>query len=130
MTPPNRRLPKAIALVLDLTATVPRSTPSAPHSTTSSLKLRCTVTEPGVVAYQVPLSLTSEQRAPVTSAPRFLLTTQMLWFWPLTIEAQPPQASKASAAKAATAERIVIGSSSLRRPIVGSARGGGYTLRR
>src|SRR5204862_7890546 len=77
-----------------------------------SVKLRRTVTDPGVVAYHVPLSLTSEQCAPVRSTPWFVLTTEMLWLWPLTIEAQPAHTSALATAAATAAERVCIGTPS------------------
>ena len=99
MKPPNRMLPNAIALVADLTIAMPGARPSAMQLTASSLKLRRTVTVPGVVAYQVPLSLTSAHLAPATSTPLTgsRLVTDTLWFWPLTIEAQPPVSRHAPA---------------------------------
>src|SRR5215212_5076988 len=89
ITPPNRMLPKAMPLVADLTDMMPGSMPSAAQFTDRSLKLRRTVTLPGEVVNQVPLSLVSWHLAPDTSTPLFFVTTETLWFWPLTIEAHP-----------------------------------------
>src|SRR5690242_12552101 len=108
MRPPKRMLPKAMPFVPDLAITMPGSAPSSAQLTVRSLKLRRTVTEPGVVVYQVPLSFTSEHLAPDTSLPLFLVVTDRLWFWPLTMDAQPPRVRHAPSAAHSAESRIMV----------------------
>src|SRR5947208_17018553 len=98
ITPPKRMLPNAIPLVDDFTIEVPGPYPSSEQLTDRSLKLRWTITEPGVVTYHVPLSFPSVHLAPATSVPWLLVVTDTDWFCPLTMEAQPLNAQTATAA--------------------------------
>src|SRR5437867_2640015 len=107
MMPPKRMFPKAMPLVVDFTAVTPGSKASCAQLTDKSLKLRCTVTDPGVVTYHVPLSLDKVHFAPATSAPAWLwVVTDSGWLWPLTIDAHP--VNPVQAATAATLKTLMV----------------------
>jgi hypothetical protein len=83
------------------------------QATVNAPKLRCTLTEPGVVTYHVPLSLSSEHCAPVTGSLWFLVVTETLWTCPLTTDAQPVASSEAATNALKRSWRIIGGIGSL-----------------
>src|SRR4051812_34860621 len=76
-------------LVDDLMVAMPAVMPGFSHLTLRSPYARCTVTVPGVVTNQVPLSFSSLQVAPSILADCCSVSTETTWLVPLTIEAQP-----------------------------------------
>ena len=55
--------------------------------------------DPGEVRNQVPLLLLSLHCAPLTGPAGVRVSTDTLWFWPLTMDAQPEPSESTAASK-------------------------------